>query len=537
MSLFSLTFIVFLLALLVIYFCIPKRMQWICLLVASYIFYAWAGPVYLAYLLFATLCTFLVGRWLQNLNDRHAREARELQDGTHPRGGGSKKELKALYTKKKRRALALGLVANFAVLAVVKYADFAIGNLNALFSLVGVDASIGFLNIALPLGISFYTFQSSGYLIDLYRGKIQADRNVFRYALFVSYFPQIIQGPIGRYHELAHQLFEPHSFDYTRIKFGAQRMLWGFFKKMVIADRIVVVVNEVFNNYAEQGYGGIIIFLAVLLYSIQIYADFSAGMDIVCGVSQMLGIELAENFRRPFMAKSVAEFWQRWHITMGAWMRDYLFYPLALSKPFNNMSKKLRKRGGQYAAKVIPTCLASFIVFVLIGVWHGASWKYVVYGLYQAVFVSTATLFEPFYAKCRAFFHIKPERFSFRCFQTLRTIFLITIGRYLSRAVSFMTAARMFKATVTVWNPWVLFDGTLYELGLDMKNFQFMILMIALLFLVGFLQEKGYHLRETIARQGIVFRWAIYLAAIFGIIIFGMYGPGFEAANFIYQGF
>lgn len=490
--------------------------------------------------MFATLSTFAVGRWLQSLNDKYALENADLKankDMDKKALQDAKKSLKDLYTKKKRCVLAIGVVSNFLVLATVKYLNFAIENLNVIFSYANTDFELSFLNIALPLGISFYTFQSVGYLIDIYRGKVKADRNIFKYALFVSYFPQIIQGPIGRYNHLASQLFKPHAFDYTRVKFGAQLMLWGIFKKMVIADRIAVVVDQVFNNFSDQNYSGFIIFIAAFLYGVQIYADFSGGIDVVSGVSQIFGIELAENFRRPFLAKSVAEFWQRWHITLGAWMRDYLFYPLALSKPFNNMAKFLRKFGSTYAAKIIPTCLASFIVFFIIGIWHGASWKYVAYGIYQATFVSTATLFEPFYEKCRKFFRVKPERFSFRAFQVIRTVLIVTIGRYFSRAASFMTAIMMYQSTFTEWNPWVLFDGSLYELGLDQKNFQFMILMIILLFLLDFLKEKGYNLRETVARQGIVFRWTIYILAILGVVVFGMYGEGFDASNFIYQGF
>lgn len=540
MSLFSFVFLLFLLVLFLFYFCVPKRFQWIVLLSFSYIFYAFAGLKLMMFLVFSTSVSYLGGLLLSKLNRKY-QENIELLKKSPGKNSESKAALKAAFTKRKRYVLAAALVLNFGVLFVVKYGGFIVDNINSIFALIKIEEQISFLNIALPLGISFYTFQSSGYLIDVYRGKVAADKNFFKYALFVSYFPQIIQGPIGRYHELARQLYQPHCFDYTRVKFGAQRVLLGYFKKMVVADRIAVVVNEVFANYALNGYEGFIVFFAVLLYGIQIYADFSAGMDIVLGVSEMLGIKLAENFRRPFLAKNVAEFWQRWHITLGAWMRDYLFYPLALSKPFNKMSKFLRKQGGNYVAKVLPTCLASFIVFVLIGVWHGASWKYVFYGLYQATFVSTATLFEPLYAKLRKLFKVRPERFSWRCFQTLRTVFIITIGRYFSRADSFMVAVGMLGATLKSFNPWVFTDGTLYELGLDEKNFYLMIVLIVLLFAIDLLQERvhkqGTQLRQVIAEQGIVFRWLLYYGAIFGIIIFGMYGSGVSLGNFIYQGF
>lgn len=534
MSLFSITFIIFLIMVLALYFAVPPKIQWVCLLFASYVFYMWADPEIVLYLLFTTISTFLIGLWLERIHNAY------LQALDTDAGHKQKKEVKKQFTHKKRIVLAIGIVANFAVLGIVKYGNFAISGLNAVLQLFDSTNKIAYVNFLLPMGISFYTFQSVGYLIDVYRGKIKADRNLFQYALFVSYFPQIIQGPISRYHELAHQLYEAHTFDYKRAKFGAQRILWGFIKKLVIAERIAVIVDLVFNNfYTGELYNfyGFTVFMAVLLYGFQIYADFSGGIDIVCGVSEILGIQLTENFRRPFMAKSVSEFWQRWHMTLGSWMRDYVFYPLALSKPFNNLGKKIRKTGNQYAAKVIPTCLASFIVFTLIGIWHGANWKYFVFGLYSAFFVSTATLFEPFYAKARKFFRVDVNRFDFRCFQTLRTVFLVTIGRYFSRAQSLGQAVDMLVATFSKWNPWVFFDSSFYNMGLDRADFTVMVLSIVLLLLVDYVQERGVDIREKLSQQGIVFRWIVYFAAFILLLVFGKYGPGYDASNFIYQGF
>lgn len=507
-----------------------KKYQWVCLLVASYAFYMWASVKYVVFLIFATLNTFLIGLCIQRYNDQYADALLKCEKS-------EKKEIKKQYNEKKKKVLTFGILINFAVLTVVKYANFLIGNVNDLFAILHVDASIGFLNIILPMGISFYTFQTVGYLIDLYRGKIKADTNILRFALFVSYFPQIIQGPISRHGDLAHQLFEEHSFDYDRVKFGLQRVFWGFFKKLVVAERTAIFVNTVFGEFYDKEFAGLTVFIAVLLYGVQIYADFSGGMDIVFGVSQMFGISLVENFRRPFMAKSVSEFWQRWHISLSSWMRDYVFYPLALSAPFNSFGKKLRKLGLKYSAKVIPTCLASFIVFLLIGIWHGANWKYLAFGLYSAFFVSSATLFEPFYTKSRTFFRVDPERLSFRLFQVIRTVFLVTLGRYFSRAETLKDAINMLRATFSTWNPWVLFDGSLYELGLSQKNFSVMLVMIFVLFVIDWLQEKGYPIRETLSKQGIVFRWICYYAVLFMILIFGVYGPGYNASNFIYQGF
>ena len=526
MSFFSLLFLAFLAILLIVYFLIPKKGQWICLLIASYVFYLWGGKWQAVLFLLATTATvFLGGLWMDRIQDGFV-----LPDGADK---AQKKQAKEAVQKKKKKVMVLILVFNLFLLGLVKYAAFIITSINGLLA----DGGIPVPAILVPLGISFYTFQSLGYIIDVYRGKVKADRNFFKFALFVSYFPQIVQGPISRYGQLANQLYESHTFDYKRVRFGAERVLWGFFRKIVIADRIAIVVDNVFANYAVNGYEGFTVFLGALLYGIQIYIDFSSGMDIVIGISQMLGIEQVENFRQPFMAKSVADFWRRWHITLGAWMKEYVFYPLALSKPFNRMGKSMRKVFGTKAGKIIPTSIASFIVFLLVGVWHGASWNFVVYGLYQAIFVSTNTLFDGLYAKMRKGCHVNEASLSWRIFQVVRTILIITFGRYLTRADGFIQAWEMWGATFKKFNPWIFFDGTLFNLGLSPANFILMILFIAVVFIIDFCHERGTHFRERIDRTDIVFRWFLYFVLLFGIIIFGIYGPGYSAGNFIYQGY
>lgn len=531
MSLLSFQFIVFIGILICLYFTIPKKFQWILLLIASFAFYMSGGWKGAAYILITILTQYLSAMRIDDINAACNQEI-ERQNVS----GKEKTQLKKRYASRKKRYLVMTVFINVGILCFVKYTNFLIDNMNGILSGVG-GQSLEHLDILVPLGISFYTFQSLGYVIDVYRGKQQAERNFFRFALFVSYFPVIIQGPIERYGELAGQLFSKHEFEYKRVTFGIQRMLWGYIKKLVIAERVAVVVNEVFHNYAAKDYYGLTIFVAVFLFGIQSYTDFSGGMDIVCGVSEIFGISLTENFRRPYMAKSIAEFWQRWHITLGAWMRNYLFYPISLSSSFNRLGKKCRKIFGNKAGKVIPTSLASFIVFLIVGIWHGANWKYVIYGIYNAFFVSTGTLFEDLYAGMRKFFRINEQRKSWKLFQTVRTVFIVTIGRYYSRADSAGQAFAMLKATFKGFNPWVLFDESFYQLGLDRKNFQFMILSILFLLLIDFMQERGIKIREMIAGQNIMIRWTVYYAAVFTLIIFGMYGPGYDAASFIYQQF
>lgn len=419
----------------------------------------------------------------------------------------------------------------------VKYTNFLAENISGLASyIVGKESDYKPLNILIPLGISFYTFQSTGYVIDIYRGKEVAERNIFKFALFVSFFPTIIQGPIERHCDLAKQLFEPHKYDYCRLCFGVQRMLWGYIKKLVIADRIVILTSQVFDSYQINKYGTIIIFGAVLLSGIKVYADFSGGMDIVLGLCEILGIRLTENFARPYFATSISDFWKRWHITLGAWFKKYVFYSISLSKRFNGIVKSMKKRFGN-SAKYIPATLASLVVFWIIGIWHGANWKYIFYGLYSAFWVSTGTLFQDVYKRGKAFFNIHEERLSWRIFQVIRTIFFVTIGRYFSFAKDATDAFRMLKITFTKFDPWVLFDGTFYKLGLNEKNFRLMLFSILVMFVVDYLNERGTCIREKISEQGIIIRWGFYYLAVFFLIIFGIYGPGYSASDFVYMHF
>ena len=267
---------------------------------------------------------------------------------------------------------------------MIKYHTFAIENINAVIGVfTGKYDTIPTFKLLLPLGISFYTFQSAGYIIDVYRDKYECCNNIFKFALFVSFFPQIMQGPIGRYDRLSPQFNEPHYFSLENTEYGLQLMLWGFFKKIVIADRIGVVADKVFLH--PYDYNGIFVIVGVLAYCLQLYADFSGGMDVVSGAAELYGIKLDKNFRQPFFSKSISEFWRRWHITLGTWMKDYVFYPFSLSKKMMKFSKLMKKHFGTFAGKTLPICLADLLIFFLVGVWHGAAWNFVAWGLYYGI--------------------------------------------------------------------------------------------------------------------------------------------------------
>lgn len=527
MSLFSAAFIVFMTILVALYYLLPKKFQWFVLLAASATFYLASGWQGMIFILVTVISQYLLALALERKNAEMAKElaSKELD-------GKQTKQVKQRYAAKKKRYVLFSVLINLGILCFFKFADSAATLIDRIF---GMQA--GPLEFLVPLGLSYYTFKSIGYVIDVYRGRVKAQRNILKLALFISYFPALLQGPIDRYEDLADQLVAEHSFEYRRFTFGLQRMLWGYIKKLVIAERITVIVNAVVGSYVQEGYVGFIMLAAMALYGFEIYADFSGGIDVVCGLSEIFGISMTENFRRPFFAASVAEYWQRWHITLGAWMRTYVFYPLSLSPTFNKLGKKCRKTFGDRFGKLIAPSIASFITFFLVGMWHGVGWNYVMYALYNAFFVSTGTLFENVYAKGRAIFKINEEWKLWRLFQMVRTFFIVMISRYMGLAKDVEDILLGLRAAFTHFNPGVFFDGSFFQLGLSKKNLLVMALSIIGLVIVDYIQERGIPIRETIAKQNIILRWCIYYAAIFGLLIFGMYGPGYDAASFVYEQF
>ncbi|MCM1111936.1 MAG: hypothetical protein NC399_01640 [Muribaculum sp.] len=482
------------------------------------------------FLLMTMLSVYLIALRLERYNEEMASVIE--QQGNSAK---AKKEIKKKYGHKKKIWIILAALINIGVLCAVKYTSFVTVHIYQIFGTEDIGVSHG-ISLIVPLGISFYTFQAVGYAIDVYRGKVRAEKNFGKLALFVSFFPMITQGPILRFESVKDQLYARHEFHYQTFTFGLQRMVWGFFKKLVIAGRLAELYENILQNYADQEYCGVIIFIGVFLAGFHTYVDFSGGMDIVIGLSESLGIVLPENFRRPYLARTYSEFWRRWHISLGEWFKNYVFYPLSLSKAFNTLSKKCKKRFGDHLGKVLAPSLASFVTFFLIGIWHGANLKYVAYGIWQAFFVAQQTLFEGVYERMRKVFRVNSEKFSFKLFQILRTMLLVTIGRYFSFAENLADALRMLAATFTRLGTG-LFGNQYYGFGLRQKGSMVMFGGILLIVIVDILQERGIRLRETIAKQNIVVRWAIYFAAVFAVLILGQYGPGYDAASFVYQGF
>ena len=539
MSFLSMKFLLFLVAAVAGYYVIPRQLQWVWLLIFSYIFYLASGPAAVVFILTTTATTFLGGLWLEHtdralacaLDRTLARDPDRLRRPANPQqplSPDEKKALKARFKQRKKWITALVLFVNFGILAALKYRNFAADNMNLLFGTHFSSAKL-----LLPLGISFYTFQSMGYLIDVYRGKYAPDRNPFRFALFVSFFPQILQGPIGRYDRLASQLYGQKSFSLTRIERGLQLMLWGYFKKIVIADRAAVVVSEVFGNY--QSYGGILVMAGVLCYSLQLYGDFSGGMDVIMGASECFGISLDANFKRPYFAQSISDFWHRWHITLGTWMKDYVFYPFSLSKGMNKFGKYCKKHFGKHVSRVLPVCIANLLVFFLVGVWHGPAWKFIVYGLYNGIIIAASNLLAPIYAGMARKLHIPLESKPWMAVRILRTFLLVNISWYFDMAESLEAALTMMKNTITGFSLSALTDGSLLRLGLDLKDYAALVLSCAVLFAVSLLQENHVNMRDTLAAKPLAARWCVYLMLLFSVPLLGqitMTGGGFIYAQF-----
>lgn len=526
MSIVSLRFVAFAAVLVAVYFMVPKRWQWKVLLVASGIFYALNGIRSILFIAITIVTQYYLGLALERKNVAMAAEIEEKKPDAK-----QKKEIRGRYASSKKKYVVLSLLINFGLFLFLKYFDKGINKANAWF---GLDWKP--LGILVPLGLSYYTFKAVGYVIDVYRGRIHAQTNIGKLALFVSYFPALVQGPIDRYEDVSGELLAEHRFDYKRLCFGMQRMLWGYMKKLIVAERAAIIINTVQTSFVEKGYEGFTIFFAMTLVVIRTYADFSGGMDIVIGFSEIFGIPMTENFRQPFFAKSIAEYWQRWHISLGAWMRTYVFYPLSLSPAFQKLGKACRKRFGDKYGKLIAPTIASFVTFFLVGMWHGIGRSYLPFSLFNAVLVSSATLLEDVYAKMKERLHVRESSFVYRIFQSVRTFFLVVASNY------FIVSKKpdmigLIKATFQRRNPWVFFDRSLYTLGLDQRNFFLLLWGIVVIFAVDVLHERGVQIREAIARQNIVVRWGIYYGAIFALLVFGMYGPGYNAASFVYEQF
>jgi D-alanyl-lipoteichoic acid acyltransferase DltB (MBOAT superfamily) len=405
----------------------------------------------------------------------------------------------------------VGIIAvNVGILFVLKTAASGLG----IVSRLGIDR----LRILLPVGISFYTLQSIAYMADVHKGRIEPQKNFFKYLLFITFFPQILQGPIPRYEELGIQLYKGHAFEEEKVRKGLYLILWGFFQKLVIADRCNLVVNEIFSNYTA--YDGLYFWIAGILYSLQLYTDFAGCVAIAAGTAETLGIQLAQNFKQPYFAVSIKDFWRRWHISLSSFLKDYVYIPL----------------GGNRKGKV-QKWLNLMLTFLVSGIWHGIGTHYIVWGLLHGFYQVMGEVLMPLKNGLRKLTGMEKDGFAHRLFCRLFTCFLVMVAWIFFRAESTSKAIYMVSHLFHKWNPWILVSGQIYTLGLKEEEWLLLILCVIFLIIIGVLHEKGIAIRDAFLKQPLIFRWIVLFAGLFLILIMGIYGPGYDSAQFIYGGF
>lgn len=508
-----------------LYTIFPKKYKWTVLLAASYIYYMAASRIWLiVFILLTSLSAYLGAIWIDKINELFT-SVKKLMDRQQ------KKEFKEKILWQKKMVIVLMLLINVGTLVFLKYFNFFADVLNiTLFNQLHME--IPMLKLFLPLGISFYTLQAVSYVIDVYRGKYKADYHFGRVSLYLTFFPTIVEGPITRYDQVAYQLYEGHEFNYVNLTQGCQLILWGMFKKIVIADRANMLVNYVFNDYMK--FSGLSVVIAIIFYTIQLYTEFSGAMDIVRGSAQIFSVELPENFKQPFFSKSINEFWQKWHITLGAWLRDYVFYSVSLSGAFKKFNHFVKNHCNEYFSKLLPATTALFFVWICNGLWHGASMKYVMYGMYYYILMVIGMFMEPVFHKILEALHIQKEKTYFKFFQILRTVFIVNIGMLIFRAGTLSAAYHMF---ISCFQNFHLDLSVIAHLGLSVADVSIILIGTLVVFIMSLIKEKGIHIRESISKWNIVPRWSFYLTSLFVVIIFGAYGRGYDIVSFIYAQF
>ncbi len=517
----SLAFLLFLAVTILFYYMLPKRLQWVVLLLASTVFYLLSGIQYFIFILFSSVVVFLSARKMALLHNNYKKTIENITDA------GLIKTHKKQLQKEARHWLFTALFGTLFVMLVIKYTAFFTENVNALFNL-----NIPLVSLVMPLGLSFYTFILVSYLIDVYRGKYLAENNFFKFLLFVSFFPHVSQGPISRFDDLAVQFLKKHAFSFNNLCYSAQRILWGFFVKLVLADRLGLLASGVYDSYKDQSWQ--MLTLATIAYSIQIYADFYSSMEIAIGCAQLFDIKLSENFMRPYFSVTMPEFWRRWHITLGTWFRDYIFYPISVNRTLMKFNVWARKTWGAHASRVLASAPPIMSVWILTGLWHGASWNFVVWGLFHGVLILLSTAFsEPFQSTLKKW-GVPTQSAVYKLLQMGKVFFLCSIGRVFFRSESVSMAIDIFKNIASLSSPSAIInDLALYYTWLD----GVVLLVGLLMFLtVSIIQERVGSVRPKIAKLSIPVRWSIWIVLILGTVIFGIYGPG-TSPVFLYENF
>lgn len=486
----SLEFLIFFPLVVAVYFVIPKNIRYVWLLVTSYYFYMCWNAQYALLIGLSTLITWLSGILLCRFKEKWIRQL----------------------------VVALSFISNLGILIFYKYFDFILENINAVLASFDGELVSNPFDIILPVGISFYTFQALSYTVDVYRNDIEAEKNLLRYALFVSFFPQLVAGPIERSGNLLNQLKNVHNiklWNYNRVVNGFAQMVWGMFQKMVIADRVAIFVNSVYDNL--HAVGTVETIVAVFAFSIQIYCDFAAYSTIAIGAAKIMGFDLMENFNTPYFASSMKDFWRRWHISLSSWFRDYLYIPL----------------GGNRKG-VVRKYINIMITFLVSGLWHGASWNFVIWGGLHGLYQIVGELLAPVKKRINEICKVREDVFSYKLGKVFVTFLLTSFTWVFFRGEDIDQVVYFFDR-MTRWNPWVIFNEGLYVYGLDRVEANVLLIGLVIMLLIELLRYcKKKNFSDFLMEQNLLFIWLVLIFMIMSCVVYGVYGINFDSSQFIY---
>ena len=531
-SYFSLGFfLIFLPISIAIYLIAPQKAKKYTLIFFSAVFFWFISGKLIVFLLLTVASVHWFGLWLERLKTESAQAVKAIPKEEKD----ARKQVKSKYLKKMRAVLFFAVLLHIGVLITLKYTPFFTANINSLLALANIRLSFEVPKYALPIGLSFFSLQALSYIIDVYRGTVKADSNIFRLLLFISFFPQIVEGPICRYSQTADALWNVKQIKYENLALGVQRFLYGFMKKIIIADRLNPAVKEIFNNY--KNYNGGVIFLGAVFYTVQLYADFSGTMDAVVGIGKIFGVEMPENFRQPFFSRTISEFWQRWHISLGTWFKDYIFYPVTMSKPMKKLTALSRRKLGNHFGPLLAGSVALFCVWLANGLWHGAAWNFIFFGMYHFVLILGGSIIAPAVKFANGKLHISSENPVYKAFQIIRTCLLVAIGEMFFRANGLKEGFEMFMRMITNAGFTPLTSEVLKGLKIDMRDIIIAGVAAVIILAVGIFKEKGVNVGEKLCSKNIVVRRAVLYSLIMFIVIFGAYGTGYVPVDPMYAGF
>lgn len=529
----SFQFLGFVLISLIVFRLFPAKKQWWVLLAASVIFYLSFSVAGIFVMLATAMLTYFSALKVQRYKDELSLWMKENKKTADKE---TRKAKKAFFEKKQKIFVAGTITITVGILFLCKYYGVLATGFNNMFDTRLWTAE----NILLPLGISYYSLQLIGYLIDVNRDIIPAEKNPLKVILYGCFFLSIMQGPFNRYNDLMPQICDESrtKLNYYDAKMAVLKIAGGYIKKLCIADQVGLIANEIFNHYSE--YEGLGILLGIVCFAVQLYTDFSGYMDIIVGIGQLFGIKMPENFRQPFFSRNMSEFWKRWHITLGMWLQDYVFYPILKSSLFKKMGKGITNKLGKEAGRRIPTYIGMYILWVVIGAWHGAGFNYVFgVGILQFLYIFSGELCEPIFQKTKKLLHINEKSLGWHIFQSLRCTALMMFAWIFFNSRTFFDALAMIKRLFVVPNLHQLTIGV-FESGEGAVSgnilnwITFLVLSIIAIVMIDLLHERNISLRSTILARAFPLRAAFYVSIFFILLIFASYGDQNVSSNFIY---